>query len=147
MMKRNIQRALLIWTVTALFSWTASALNSHGAAKPGTIDHGFSVKEYEHFHRVLHPLEHEALPKKDFKTIRARAGDLVTLGEAILNLGVPPGVEEKNVDEFKAGLRNFGEALVKFKADAKAGTDDQLKESYSSVHDSFETLAAMLPEK
>jgi hypothetical protein len=147
MMKQTIQRALLILTVAALFSWTASALNSHGTAKRGTIDDGFSVKEYEHFHHVLHPLEHEALPKKDFKTIRARAGDLVTLGEAILTLGVPRGVEEKNVEEFKQGLKKFGEALVKFKSDAKAGTDDQLKESYTSVHDSFEILAAMLPEK
>jgi hypothetical protein len=147
MMKLPIQRALLILTVAALFSWTASALNFHGAAKRGTIDHGFSVKEYEHFHHVLHPLEHEALPKKDFKTIRAKAGDLVTLGDAILKLGVPRGVEEKNVDEFKEGLKKFGDALVKFKADAEAGTDDQLKESYTSVHDSFEMLAGMLPRK
>ena len=147
MVKQPIQCALLILTVAALFSWTASALNSHGAAKLGTIDHGFSVKEYEDFHHVLHPLEHEALPKNDFKTIRAKAGDLVTLGEAILKLGVPRGVEEKNVDEFKEGLRRFGDALVKFKTDAEAATDDQLKESYSSVHDSFEMLAAMLPEK
>ena len=146
MVKRTIQ-CTLFFTVVALFSWTASALNSHGAAKPATIDDGFSVKEYEHFHHVLHPLEHEALPKKDFKTIRAKAGDLVTLGEAILNLGVPRGVEEKNVDKFKEGLGKFGDALVKFKTDAEAGTDDQLKESYISVHDSFEILAGMLPRK
>lgn len=147
MVKRTIQCVLLSFAVIALFSWTASAFNSHGAAKPATIDHGFSVKEYADFHHVLHPLEYEALPKKDFKTIRAKAGDLVALGEAILKLGVPHGVEEKNVDEFKDGLRKFGDALVKFKTDAEAGTDDQLKESYSSVHDYFEMLAGMLPRK
>ena len=147
MVKRTIQCALLSLTVAALFSLTASALNSHGVAKPGTIDHGFSVKQYEDFHHVLHPLEHEALPKKDFKTIRAKAGELVRLGEAILKLGLPRGVKEKNRDEFKQWLGKFGEALVKFKADAEAGTDDQLKESYCSVHDSFETLAGMLPRE
>jgi hypothetical protein len=147
MVKRTIQRALLSLTVAALFSWTAFAFNSHSPAKPGAIDHGFSVKEYEDFHHVLHPLEHEALPKGDFKTIRAKAGELVALGEAILKLGVPGGVKEKNRDEFKEWLGKFGDALVKFKADAGAGTDDQLKESYSSVHDSFEMLAGMLPRK
>lgn len=147
MVKRAIQYTLLCLTVAALFSSTVSALNSHATAKRGTIDHGFSVKEYEDFHHVLHPLEHEALPKRDFKTIRAKAGELVALGEAIIKLGVPRGVEEKIWAEFKEGLGNFGEALVKFKTDAEAGTDDQLKESYSSVHDSFEMLAGMLPRK
>lgn len=147
MVKLIIQRSLLSLTVATLFSWTAFALNFESAAKPGAIDHGFSVKEYEDFHHVLHPLEHEALPKGDFKTIRAKADELVTLGEAILKLGVPGGVKEKNRDEFKEWLGKFGDALVKFKADAEAGTDTQLKESYTSVHDSFEMLAGMLPRK
>ena len=110
-------------------------------------DHGFSVKEYEEFHDVLHPLEHEALPQKDFKRIRAGAGELAKRGEAILKLGVPTGVEEKYTGEFKEELKRFGAALVKFKQDAESGTDEQLKESYSAVHDSFEMLAALLPRK
>lgn len=141
MVKRNNRSALFIFTVAALFS--ISLLPVYGAA----LDHGFSVKEYENFHDVLHPLEHEALPNNDFKTIRARAGELVKLGEAIINLGVPRGVKEKHVDEFKDGLKKFDEALVKFKSDAEGGTDDELRESYSAVHDSFEMLAALLPRK
>ena len=43
------------------------------------------------------------------------------------------------------GLTKFGEALAKFKTDARKGTNEQLKTSYSAVHDSFEMLAAMLP--
>ena len=146
-MKRTTRPAIFIFTAIALFSWTASALRSHGAAKHGTPDHGFSVKEYEDFHHVLHPLQHDALPKNDFKTIRAQAGELLARGEAILKLGLPRGVEEKNTEEFKEGLKKFGEALAKFKDDAGDGTDDQLKESYSAVHDSFEMLAVMLPRK
>jgi hypothetical protein len=30
------------------------------------IQHHFSMKEYKEFHDVLHPLEHEALPNKDY---------------------------------------------------------------------------------
>lgn len=141
-MKHIGRSVLFILLAVGFFSSTNSLPSAHGAP-----DHGFSVKEYENFHDVLHPLEHEALPKNDFKTIRAKAGELVTLGEAIVKLGVPGGVDKKYAVEFKEWLGKFGEALNKFKTDAEGGTDEQLKESYSAVHDSFEMLAAMLPRK
>jgi hypothetical protein len=105
----------------------------------------FSVKEYDDFHKVLHPLEHETLPKNDFATIRARASELITLGQAITKLGVPRGTKQEHVDEFKKELKKFRVALTKFRSAAKSGTDQELKTSYSAVHDSFEILAGMLP--
>lgn len=114
------------------------------SAASGTDEH-FSVREYNLFHDVLHPLQHEALPKKDFKTIRARAVELVTRGRAIVKLGVPAGVQEK--EEFQKELKGFEEALTKFEGDAEKASDVQLEESYSAVHDSFEMLASMLPRK
>lgn len=105
----------------------------------------FTVKEYDEFHKVLHPLEHEALPKNDFATIRAKSGELINLGQAITKLGVPRGTKQEHVEEFKKELKKFRSALSKFRAAAKSGTDQQLKTSYSAVHDSFEMLAAMLP--
>lgn len=107
----------------------------------------FSVKEYNEFHRVLHPLQHEALPRKDFQRIRSNAGELVKHGEAIVKLGVPPGTAETKVEEFRKELKKFSDALTKFSEHAKAGTDDQLEAAFSSVHDSFEVLAGMLPRK
>jgi hypothetical protein len=145
-----MQSMRAVFTAITILSCAASLLAvtaAHGGTMRGAADESFSVKEYEHFHHVMHPLQHDALPKNDFKRIRARAGDLVTLGEAILNVGVPAGVEEKNLDEFKAELVRFGEGLNKFKADARSGTDEQLKASYIAVHDSFEMLAALLPKK
>jgi hypothetical protein len=109
--------------------------------------HGFSVKQYEDFHHVLHPLEHEALPKNDFKTIRSKSALLVARGKAIVRLGVPKGTSEEQKAEFANGLNSFSQALTKFRADARRGTNDQLKTSYSAVHDQFETLAGMLPKK
>lgn len=111
----------------------------------GGTDEHFSVKEYNEFHEVLHPLQHEALPNKDFKTIRARAGELTTRGEAIVKLGTPAGV--KAVTEFENEIKKFAAALATFKSDAANGTDVKLEESYSAVHDSFEMLASMLPRK
>lgn len=110
-----------------------------------SLQHNFGVKQYDDFHDVLHPLEHEALPKNDFATIRARASQLVKLGQGITKLGVPAGTKAEHQEEFKKELKKFREALVKFRRAAKSGTDAQLKTTYSAVHDSFEMLAGMLP--
>lgn len=109
--------------------------------------HSFGFKEYDAFHDVLHPLEHEALPKGDFAKIRSDAKELIKHGDAIVKLGVPRGTRAENVEEFKKQLDEFAKALVKFGADAESGTDADLKASYSSVHDLFEELARMLPRK
>jgi hypothetical protein len=108
---------------------------------------GFSVKEYDEFHHVLHHLQHEALPKNDMATIRAKASELIQLGQRITGLGVPHGTKAENVENFKKELERFDQALAKYGADAKSGTDDDLRKSYGVVHDSFETLAEMLPAK
>lgn len=115
------------------------------ATAHGSFDEHFSVKEYNEFHEVLHPLQHEALPNKDFKTIRARAGELTSLGEEIVKLGVPANV--KDPAAFEKELKTFQDALSKFKTDATNSSDEMLEESYLAVHDSFEMLASMLPRK
>ena len=107
--------------------------------------HGFSVPQYEQFHDVLHPLEHEALPKKDYQQIRTKAAELVKLGKAIVAVGVPANTKEDQKDEFAKELKKFDKALAKFQSDSKKKSDVKLKASYSAVHDSFEMLAAMLP--
>lgn len=106
--------------------------------------HGFRVKEYEQFHDVLHPLEHEALPKKDFKRIRAKSSLLVKRGRAIVRVGVPSGTNDDRHEEFKKELKRFDEALTRFRVSARTGNNTQLQTSYSAVHDSFEMLASML---
>jgi hypothetical protein len=107
--------------------------------------HGFSVPQYEEFHDVLHPLEHEALPKHDFKTIRAKAPELVRRGKAIVAVGVPAGTADDRKADFSKQLKAFDKALGKFRSDARTGSNTRLKKSYSAVHDQFEMLASMLP--
>jgi len=124
-----------------------SAIVAFGHAGGSGGSEGFSVKEYEDFHKVLHELQHEALPKKDFARIRAKADELIGLGKSIVKLGVPRGTAETNVEEFKKELKKFDDALAKYSVDAKDGADEKLEESYSAVHESFEMLAAMLPRK
>ena len=107
----------------------------------------FSVSEYDTFHDVLHPLEHDALPAKDFARIRSNAAELIRRGKAMVQLGVPRGTEEKYVEEFRKELKKFKKSLDKFNKDAKTGSDTRLEMSFSAVHDSFEMLVGMLPRK
>ena len=142
-MKRLTTDSLLMLTMVLLLAAMPGASVSAGAR--GVADEHFSVREYNLFHDVLHPLQHEALPKKDFKTIRARAGELVTRGRAIVRLSVPAGVQDRAA--FEKELKAFEKALAKFKADARKKSDARLEESYNAVHDTFEMLASMLPGK
>jgi hypothetical protein len=132
-------------TVMLTFLLTATIFGP--VAQAATLAEDFSVKEYDEFHRVLHPLEHEALPKNDMATIRRRAGELIKLGEAIVKLGVPAGTKSEYVENFKKELEKFKSALAKYGTDAESGSDTDLKKSYSAVHDSFEELVGMLPRK
>jgi len=138
-------RILGLFALTAVLFSTAS-LSVTGVTNAAS-QHGFSVKEYEKFHDVLHPLEHDALPKKDYRRIRSQANLLVKRGNAIVKLGVPSGTSEEKKEEFAKELDSFREALAKFRADARRGTNDRLKASYSAVHNKFEMLAGMLPRR
>ena len=109
--------------------------------------HAFSVKQYEEFHEVLHPLEHEALPNNDFGRIRAKSSELIKHGQAIVKLGVPAGTSDDQKAEFKKELAKFNAALKIFRTRSRKGSDAQLKTSFSAVHDSFEMLDSMLPRK
>ncbi len=134
-----IQRTRVIVPLFLFSIACLSATLTHSSAQ-----HGFRVQEYEEFHDVLHPLEHEALPHKDYKRIRAQANLLIKRGRAIVRVGLPQGTAEEKQEEFKIELKKFDEALTKFRTASRTGTNKQLTTSYSAVHDAFEMLAAML---
>ena len=110
-------------------------------------DGQFSVKEYGEFHDVLHPLQHEALPAKDFQRIRSNSAELVKRGREVVQVGVPKGTAQERIEEFRRELQKFNKALDIFAERSQTGTDQQLEVSFSAVHDSFEMLADMLPRK
>jgi hypothetical protein len=141
---KRVNRRTAAAIMIAMLLFVASVFATSAIAHPITTG-DFSVKEYDEFHHVLHPLEHEALPAKDFKSIRTNARELVRQGVNIVKLNVPRGTKEEHVDAFTKELKTFDQALKKFAAAAKDGTDAELATSFSSVHDSFETLASMLP--
>lgn len=131
-------RTVCVLTVVTLFLLLTPIVNA---------EEHFSVREYNVFHDLLHPLEHEAVPAKDFQRIRSNAAELVRRGEAIVRVGMPRGTAERYREDFRKEMKKFKSALGKLKKDAKRGTDAQLEASFGAVHDSFEMLAGMLPRK
>lgn len=103
-------------------------------------------KEYERFHRVLHPLQHESLPKKDYETIRSKTNELLSRGNAVVKMGVPYRTREDSREPFERELANFGRHLKALATNAEEGSDEQVKDSFTAVHDSFEMLVSMLPK-
>ncbi|HSS22214.1 MAG TPA: hypothetical protein VLL54_19240 [Pyrinomonadaceae bacterium] len=106
---------------------------------------------YKRFHEVLHPLQHEALPQKNFAEIRRQSGELFKRGKAIVGLGIEQAPADLR-KEFAKVLRKFDQALNTFSTDAKSGSDDELEKSFSEVHDLYEelemfVLAAPVPVK
>ena len=106
-MTRLRRSVLLVLAAFLLSTVSLPALGETNAA----LQHGFSYKEYEKFHDVLHPLEHDALPKKDYRRIRSQANLLVKRGNAIVKLGVPSSTVEDKKDEFAKELNSFRRAL------------------------------------
>ncbi len=137
--------AFAILVTSASFSICSTTAAGVGPQEGHGKKHGFSVEQYDAFHDVLHPLQHEALPAKDFRRIRTKAALLAKRGNAIVRLGVPRGVTEANKEEFGKELSKFKEANARFKTASTKGTDADLEASFNAVHDSFEMLAAMLP--
>ncbi|HKO59948.1 MAG TPA: hypothetical protein VJV03_02210, partial [Pyrinomonadaceae bacterium] len=107
--------------------------------------HHSDPKAYEEFHDVLHPLEHEALPNKDYRRIRSQSGELVKRGKAIIKTGVPDALTGDKRSEFVLEMSTFNAALNQLKTVARRGSNSKLARSYSAVHDSFEKLMHMLP--
>ena len=122
------------------------ALTSFGLVAAAGVGE-FGIKEYDEFHEVLHTLQHEALPAKDFQRIRSNGAELLKRGDAIVRLGVPKDMAATRVDAFRRQLKKFKDALGKFRQHSQKGSDEQLEVSFGAVHDSFEMLAGMLPRK
>ncbi len=138
-MKSSQLRSLLTFAAILILIFGGT-----GASISAAEQHGFRLREYELFHDVLEPMQHEALPQGDFQRIRSMASELVTRGKAIVKLGVPqaPSAPRR---EFANTRRAFDKALARFSADAKKGSDARLKQSFTAVHDLFEKLADLVP--
>lgn len=138
-MKRSQLTAVLLLLTIFILTLEAPKASTHAA-----VQHSFQIEEYELFHAVLEPMQHEALPTGDFARIRLMANELVTRGRAIVKLGVPKAAKPQRW-KFAEARRKFDRALSAFMKDARKKNDLRLSKSFTAVHDLFEELADLVP--
>lgn len=116
-----------------------------GHADGGHSHGAFNNTDFDRFHDVLHPLQHDALPQNDYAAMRREARRLVAAGRVLTKGFVPAGVTDtvKFCDE----QARFADALKSFDRAAKGKDDERLKASFTRVHDTFEEMAHMLPRR
>ena len=69
---------------------------------PTTLTNTSVLRNAVESHRVLHPLQHEHCRRRTSSAFVRNAGEFVTLGEAIVELGVPRQEPAAgNVEEFR----------------------------------------------
>ncbi len=146
----SICLACFIATSSVITATPTPQHNTHQSAaqhdsQHNETEHNFGNRAFEFFHDRLHPLQHDALPNADYKTMRARAADLVRAGQPLTKMRVPEDMPDRVA--FLKHQKEFTAALTKFRRAATRGTDEQLKTSFTVVHDSFEEMAQLLPRR
>ncbi len=97
------------------------------------------VAEVDDFHKVLHPLVHEAYPNKDFNAIRAGIPDLLAAANTMAKAVLPSDLAPKQ-KEYKNEVRRLVKQLKEM--DKKKGklSDDELGKKFMAMHDTFEKI-------
>ena len=101
------------------------------------------VKEVQAFHKVLHPLVHDALPDGDFGTIRKNLEKLLEEANAIQEAQVPKKLagRQKEVEDTAEKLVSELKDLVSTK---DIVDDATLEKLFNDMHETFEQLAEIV---
>ncbi len=113
------------------------------AAKPARKDMLAAIKE---FHKVLHPLQHEAVPAENVQAIRDSLDHLLALGDSLYIAPMPKDWQDiaDTLDTLKNQFKANGEAL---KEAAKGKDDKAVLDAFEKYHNSFETMIHTLVDK
>jgi hypothetical protein len=107
------------------------------------MDHGFTLKELDTFHEILHPLVHESYPKGDYATICSHLDTLLQSAMALEKAKLPKrlkGVRKEFVAQSKVLTGEVKELLT-----LSDKVDDTIfGEKFNDMHETFEHLAELL---
>ena len=102
-----------------------------------------SLPELEHFHDILQPLWHEALPNKDYAAIKAAIPDLKERAQAIVNARLPAKYDFLS-ESFNANRNALKEAVDQLDAACRADSTELIEEKMTGVHDAYHALTECL---
>ncbi len=105
----------------------------------------FGIMQLDEMHKVIHPLQHKALPNNDIAAIRAGAPKLLEESKKVQSAQLPENLMAKKV-AFDEGAQKLVALCEDLNSKATTGTDDEVKMVYVSVHEAFENLVGQISE-
>ncbi|MEW5923412.1 MAG: hypothetical protein AB1746_05440 [Candidatus Zixiibacteriota bacterium] len=102
-----------------------------------------SLPELEHFHEVLQPLWHEALPNKDYAAIKAAIPDLNERAQAIVNAQLPAKYDFL-AESFNANRNALKEAVNQLGTACESDSAQLIEEKMTGMHDAYHALTECL---
>lgn len=123
-------------------------MNSYAQEKSSSSEHtketkSIVAKKLDEFHELLHPLVHEAYPKKDFAAIRKGLPGLVTAGIAVKKASLPKEMATKKND-FNKTSKKLVRQLTDLNKNKTKLSDEKFGEMFMEMHDTFEELMGMM---
>lgn len=103
----------------------------------------FALKEMNVFHKMLHPLVHDALPNSDFTAIRSKLDTLLAEGKAIRQAKLPKKFAGRK-EEFEKQSEELVSELKDLVSMKDIVDDATLEKLFNDMHESFESLGEIL---
>jgi len=91
------------------------------------------------FHKVLHPLQHKAVPEENAQAIRDSLDHLLALGDSVFIAPMPENWQDiaDTLNALRKQFKANGQAL---KEAAKGQDDKAVLNAFEKYHDSFEAM-------
>jgi hypothetical protein len=103
----------------------------------------FALKEMNVFHKILHPLVHDALPNNDFAAIRSNLDTLLAEAKAIQQAKLPKKFAGRK-EEFEKQTEELVSQLTDLVSMKDIVDDATLEKLFNDMHESFESLGEIL---
>lgn len=106
----------------------------------GGEGHVFAIPEMDHFHEVLHPLVHDAMPEKEYDVVRGKLDELFTQAKAIRNAKLPAEMAPVK-KEFRRSAERLVDQIRKLK---KTSNDAKFEALFDEMHMTFEGMVGLV---
>ncbi len=123
--------AVMVMVSWAALSWNQSA---YCAGK---------VPEVDEFHKVLHPLVHDALPNKDYAAIREGLPALIESATKMSQAQLPEDLASKQKKYTKEAKKMLKQLRDMDRRKSKI-SDEALDKRFRAMHDTFEKIMGMV---
>jgi hypothetical protein len=136
-------KILLVAMCTIVLAVGAIAQEVKDGMKVENKGHAFALKELDTFHDQLHPLVHDALPAKDFATVRAALDGLHAKSIAIQKAKLPKKLASHRKD-FQKQSKMLVTQLSELAKNKETMDDGTLEKKFDEMHETFEQLVQLL---